>query len=144
MLISNAFAQAAATGAAASGVDPQQVNALGSLMPLFLILIIFYMMIIRPQQKKYKKHNEMVNAIKKGDRVLLGGGIIGSVSKVDADGFLHVEIASGVTVKVVRDTVVNVTSQGGSAEGGDKMLAGYTTPAKSANDNATKKTANDN
>ena len=140
MFISDALAQATTHSA-----ETMQSGAMvANLMPLFFILVIFYFMLIRPQQKKYQKHAEMVNGIKKGDRVLTGGGIIGSVAKVDADGFLHVEIASGVKVKVVRDTIVNVTSQGGESETGDKSLSNPHIVAKTANDNTTAKTANDN
>ena len=135
-LIAEAHAQAPITAE-----QQQQASVVGNLMPLFLILVVFYMFLIRPQQKKMKLHQQMVTGIKKGDRVLTGGGIIGSVAKVDADGFLHVEVAPGIKVKVVRDTIVNVTSQGGESESGDKSLAGQ--ERKNANDNAAK-TANDN
>jgi len=80
-----------------------------SLIPLVLIMVIFYFLLIRPQQKKLKEHKAMVEATKKGDSVITGGGIIGKVSDVKDD-VLIVEIADGVKVKVRRDTIV------GSAE----------------------------
>jgi preprotein translocase subunit YajC len=83
MLISPAYAQA---GGAPGGFD------LISLMPLLLIFVVFYFLLIRPQQKKMKQHRDMVATLKRGDRVLTAGGIIGSVVKVE-DAELLVEIA---------------------------------------------------
>jgi len=96
----NAHAEAGA-GAADAGFT--------SLIPLILIMVIFYFLLIRPQQKKLKEHKAMVEATKKGDSVITGGGIIGKISDVKDD-VLTVEIADGVKVKVRRDTIV------GSAE----------------------------
>ena len=79
---------------------------------LFLMLIIFgimYFLLIRPQQKKLKEHQAMVNALRRGDRVITQGGILGKVTNVnDADKEVEVEIASGVKVRVVRSTIATV------------------------------------
>lgn len=77
--------------------------------PLLLIIVIFYFLVIRPQQKKIKTHQGMVNNLKKGDKIITSGGILATVSKVESEeGILIVEIASNVKVKVKRDTVSQV------------------------------------
>ena len=99
MLISPAYAQA---GGAPVGFD------LISLMPLLLIFVVFYFLLIRPQQKKMKVHRDMVAALKRGDRVLTAGGIIGTVVKVEDDNTLLVDIAKDVRVRVARGTISEV------------------------------------
>ena len=90
MLISPAYAQA---GGGLAGFD------MISLMPLVLIFVVFYFLLIRPQQKKMKSHREMIGAVKRGDRVLTAGGIIGSVVKVEeGEDILVVEIAKDIRV----------------------------------------------
>ena len=101
MLISPAYAQA---GGAQRDFD------LISLMPLLLIFVVFYFLLIRPQQKKMKQHRELISALKRGDRVLTAGGIIGSVVKVE-DAELLVEIAKDVRVRVARSTISDVLSK---------------------------------
>ncbi len=79
-------------------------------MPLLLIFVVFYFLLIRPQQKKMKQHRELISALKRGDRVLTAGGIIGSVVKVE-DAELLVEIAKDVRVRVARSTISDVLSK---------------------------------
>lgn len=95
------FAQAAGGGA----------SALTSLLPLVLIFVVFYFLLIRPQQKKVKEHKAMVEALRRGDRVVTGGGLIGTVSKVINDSEVQVEIAEGVRVRIVRSMVQEVLSK---------------------------------
>ena len=102
MLISPAYAQA---GGAPVGFD------LISLMPLLLIFVVFYFLLIRPQQKKMKAHRDMVGALKRGDRVLTAGGIIGTVVKVEDDNTLLVDIAKDVRVRVARSTISEVLTK---------------------------------
>jgi preprotein translocase subunit YajC len=111
MLISPAYAQA---GGAPVGFD------LISLMPLLLIFVVFYFLLIRPQQKKMKAHRDMVAALKRGDRVLTAGGIIGTVVKVEDDNTLLVDIAKDVRVRVARSTISEVLTkpQPGAAAAG--------------------------
>lgn len=97
MLISTAYAQAA--GGGPGGFD------LISLMPLVLIFVVFYFLLIRPQQKKMKAHRELIGALKRGDKVLTAGGIIGTVVKVEDDNILLVEIAKDIRVRVARSTI---------------------------------------
>lgn len=102
LFISAAHAQDAAT---AMG-EPSMTSGL---LPLLLIFVVFYFLLIRPQQKKFKQHQEMVNAVAKGDKIVTSGGIVGTVTKVEEDKDLaHVEIADGVKVKVVRSTIASV------------------------------------
>jgi len=101
MLISPAYAQA---GGAPAGFD------LISLMPLVLIFVVFYFLLIRPQQRKMKAHREMIGALKRGDKVLTGGGIIGTVVKVE-DNELLVEVAKDVRVRVARGTISDLLSK---------------------------------
>ncbi|MDQ6990727.1 MAG: preprotein translocase subunit YajC [Mariprofundaceae bacterium] len=74
------------------------------LIPLVVIMVIFYFLLIRPQQKRAKEHRNMVESLKKGDKVLTNGGIHGTIMDVK-EGFLKVEIAEGVRVKMQRDAV---------------------------------------
>lgn len=105
MFISTAYAQAAGAPAA-SGTD-----AIMSLLPLVLIFVVFYFLLIRPQQKKMKEHRAMLDALRRGDRVVTGGGIIGTIVKVGSDDELQVEIAEGVRVRVMRPTITAVLAK---------------------------------
>jgi preprotein translocase subunit YajC len=102
MFIADALAQTA--GAA------HQPSLLGSLLPLILIFFVFYFLMIRPQVKRQKAHQEMVNALKKGDQVITSGGIVGKVVKAE-ETMLQVEIASGIIVKIERATVASLTEE---------------------------------
>ena len=79
-------------------------------IPLILIFVIFYFFLIRPQQKKVKEHKAMVEALKRGDKVVTSGGIVGKVTKADAER-LNVDIASNVNVVVYRSTVADVLNK---------------------------------
>lgn len=87
------------------------MEAFGQFVPLILIFAIMWFLLIRPQQKKMKEHQAMVAALRKGDKVITQGGIIGKVTKVKDDNELEVEIASGVQVTVVRGTITQVLSK---------------------------------
>jgi preprotein translocase subunit YajC len=103
MWISPAYAQAA--GGGIGGFD------IVSLAPLVLIFVVFYFLLIRPQQQKMKLHRAMLSAIRRNDRVLTGGGIIGTVTKVVSDTEVIVEIAEGVRVRMARGTIAEVLSR---------------------------------
>ena len=109
MFVTPAYAQAA--GGAPAGFDLLQF------LPLILIFVVFWFLLIRPQQKKMKTHREMITAIRRGDRVLTGGGIIGTVTKVLNDTEVQVEIAEGVRVKVARATISEVLAKTEPARG---------------------------
>jgi len=86
-------------------------GAIGQFLPLILIFAIMYFLLIRPQQKKVKEHQAMVEAVRRGDQVITQGGLIGKVSKVKEDGELEVEIAEGVKVRVVKSTIAQVLNK---------------------------------
>lgn len=103
MFVSQAFAQTASP-AGISFLDPQ-------LLMLVLVFAVFYFIVFRPQQQKAKKHREMLNNLRRGDRVLTAGGIIGTVAKVVDDGEVEVDIATGVRVRVAKPTLTQVLSK---------------------------------
>lgn len=86
-------------------------NAIAQFVPLILIFAIMYFLLIRPQQKKMKDHQKMVEALRRGDQVVTQGGVIGKVSKVKEDGEVEVEIAEGVKVRVVQSTIAQVLNK---------------------------------
>src|SRR5215467_10543923 len=108
MFISTAYAQTAGPeGGALFGQ-----GGLGSFfIPLLLMLVIFYFLLIRPQQKKQKEHKQLLDSVRRGDRVLTGGGILGVVTKVVDDRHVLVEIAEGVRVKVLKSTLADIPSR---------------------------------
>jgi preprotein translocase subunit YajC len=91
--------------ALAAGEQPGA--GLQSLVPLVLIIVIFYFLLIRPQQKRLKTHQNMIGELKKGDKVVTAGGIIGTIQDVSED-TLRVEIADKVRVTVKRDTITSL------------------------------------
>ena len=111
MFISPAWAQAAGGG---SG------DFLVQLFPLILIFVVFYFLLIRPQQAKVKAQREMLSGVKRGDRVVTGGGIIGLVTKVIGDNEVQVEIAEGVRVRVAKSTVSSILARGEPVKGGSR------------------------
>lgn len=90
-----------------------QGGALAQFIPLILIFVIMYFLLIRPQQKKIRDHQAMVDALRRGDQVVTQGGVIGKVTKVkeDGSGEIEVEISKGVNVRVVKSTVSQVLSK---------------------------------
>jgi len=86
-------------------------GALTQFLPLILIFAIMYFLLIRPQQKKMKEHQNMVAALRRGDEVITQGGLIGKITKVKDDAEVEVELASGVKVRVVRPTIAQVRSK---------------------------------
>ena len=118
MLIWPAYAQDAGDGGAGGMIQ---------LLPLVLIFVVFYFLLIRPQQKKMKTHRTMVGALKRGDKVVTGGGLVGTVTKVSDGSEVLVEIADGVRVKVVRHTIQEIlTKPAPASKAGDKKAANDT------------------
>lgn len=128
MLISPAWAQGAGGGAGGLG-------GIEGFLPLILIFVVFYFLLIRPQQKKAKEHREMIANVRRGDRVVTNGGLIGTVSRVPNDNELQLEIADGIKVRVMRSMIADSLSKtepapakGGKgkadkSDGGDKAEA---------------------
>lgn len=87
------------------------VSAIGQFLPLILIFAIMYFLLIRPQQKKLKEHQKMVEGLRRGDQVVTQGGLIGKVVKVKESNEIEVELAEGVKVRVVQSTIAQVLSK---------------------------------
>jgi preprotein translocase subunit YajC len=86
-------------------------GALGQFVPLILIFAIMYFLLIRPQQKKLKDHQKMVEGLSRGDQVVTQGGLIGKVTKVKDNNEIEVEVADGVKVRVVQSTITSVINR---------------------------------
>ena len=109
MFISNAFAQTAP--AAAAGGAESMFGSLGQLLPLVLMFVVLYFIMIRPQMKRQKEHKAMIDALAKGDEVVVAGGLIGRVAKL-GESMVNVEVANGVELQVQRASVVQVLPKG--------------------------------
>ena len=100
MIINFAYAQAAG----ASGGQ----GLLVQLLPLIVIFVVFYFLLIRPQQKRVKDHKAMVESLKRGDEVITSGGIIGTVDRVMEDDRIEVIIGEGTKVQIIRSTITSL------------------------------------
>ena len=101
MLVTPAYAQAAGGGDVFTSL----------VIPMVLIFGIMYFLLIRPQQKKLKDHQAMIEALRRGDQVVTAGGVVGKVTKVRDDGEIEVEIAQGVNIRVIQHTIQSVRSK---------------------------------
>ena len=102
MFVTPAFAQGSPFGG----------DAFGMLIPFALIIVMMYFLILRPQQKRAKDHQELVKNLRRGDTVVTSGGLVGKVTKVVDDEQIEVEIADGVRVRQVRSMVTGVRAKG--------------------------------
>jgi preprotein translocase subunit YajC len=107
MLITPAFAQGLPFG-----LGGDSASMITSLMPLILIIVIMYFLVLRPQQQRVKRHQEMVKALRRGDTVVTNGGLVGKVTKVVDDDQIEVEVADGVRVRQMRSMVSEVRAKG--------------------------------
>lgn len=103
MLITPAFAQASPLGGD---------SILTSLLPFVLIFVIMYFLILRPQQKRVKTHQEMVKNVRRGDTVVTSGGLVGKVTKVIDDEQIEIEIGDGVRIRQMRQMLTDVRAKG--------------------------------
>ena len=108
-----AYAQAA-TGAAGNSGAAFFIQ----MVPLLLIFVIFWFLLIRPQQRRMKLHQAKIGAVKKGDTVVTGGGLVGKVTKVE-DEHVEVELAPQVRVRAIKGTLTDVTPLGGAKPAND-------------------------
>lgn len=104
-LIQDALADGAPAAAAAAG------NGFASLIPLILLFVVFYFLLIRPQNKRMKEHKQMLDALAKGDEVVTNGGVLGKITNL-GDNFVTIEIALNVEVKVQRQAIAAVMPKG--------------------------------
>ena len=120
LFIGTAMAQDAAPAAGMSSL-----SSLSNFLPLILIFAVFYILIIRPQQKKMAEQEKMIKALQRGDRIITSGGIYGKITKLEDD-VLTIEIADGVNIKMVRAQVqglaakTNTTVVANDGNGDDK------------------------
>lgn len=108
-LIPNAFAE----GTTAAASSP--TSGIMSFLPMIVIFILFWFLLIRPQQKKMKLHNQMLAALDKGSKVITSGGLVGTIVKLHEDGFVEVEIARDVVVKMQRSAISGKVEDASSA-----------------------------
>jgi preprotein translocase subunit YajC len=106
MLITPAFAQGGPFG-----LSGDSSSMIVQFMPLILIIVIMYFLILRPQQQRVKRHQEMVKAVRRGDSVVTNGGLVGKVTKVVDDDQIEIEIADGVRVRQMRSMVSEVRAK---------------------------------
>lgn len=106
MFITPAFAQGLFGGGANGS------SMVVQFMPLILIVVIMYFLILRPQQRKVKQHQEMVKALRRGDTVVTNGGLVGKVTKVVDDQHIEIEISDGVRVRHLRASISEVRAKG--------------------------------
>ena len=104
MFTTPAFAQATGT--------PGAGDFVGMILPLVMIMVVFWFLLIRPQQKRSKEHQELVGKVTRGDTIVTNGGLIGKVTKVVDERELLVEIAENVKVRVARSGVADVRAKG--------------------------------
>ena len=100
MLVSPAYAQSAGG-----------LGGLETFLPLILIFVVFYFLLIRPQQRKAKTHREMIGNLRRGDRIATSGGLIGLITRVPNDTELILEVTEGVKVRVVRSMVADLLAK---------------------------------
>lgn len=103
------------SAAASSGGQPP---FLVQILPLAGMAVIFWLLIIRPQMRRQKEHTAKVSAMKKGDQVVTGGGLVGKVLKVD-EHYVELELGQGVRVKAVKSTIGDIIPPGGAAPAND-------------------------
>ena len=107
MVISSAFAQTAPAAAEAGGM----LSSLTGMLPLVLMFVVLYFVMIRPQMRKQKEHRSMIEALAKGDEVATAGGLLGKVTRL-GEGYLTLEIATGIEVQLQRSAIVQVLPKG--------------------------------
>ena len=107
MFITPAFAQGGPFG-----LSGDTNSMILQFMPLILIIVIMYFLILRPQQRRVKQHQDMVKALRRGDSVVTNGGLVGKVTKVVDDDQIEVEIADGVRVRQMRSMISEVRAKG--------------------------------
>ena len=87
------------------------MESIGAFLPLILIFGVFYILLIRPQQKKVKQHSEMLKNLRRGDKIITSGGIIGTINKVADNRELNVEVSENVEIKIAPGMVADLYTQ---------------------------------
>jgi len=102
MFITPAWAQSA------SGAEAQEFSLIGFMLPMLLIFLVFYIFVFRPQNKRMREHQSMVDNLKRGDRVVTGGGLIGKVYKLTGEDEVIIDLGEGMRVHAVRSTLLTI------------------------------------
>jgi len=111
LLIISAIMSLNSVSAFAQEAAPQG-SLMGSLFPIILIVIIFYFLIIRPQSKKVNEHKQMIESLKRGDKVITAGGVEGKIARIDdSTGMVELEVAPSIKIKVVKATLTGISSR---------------------------------
>jgi preprotein translocase subunit YajC len=105
MFVSPAFAQAA-------GGAPGGGELITMIMPIAMIMVVFYFLLIRPQQRKMKEHQQLVSKVARGDTVVTSGGLIGKITKLTDDKEIQVEVGDNVRIRVLRNAISEVRAKG--------------------------------
>ena len=108
----NFITEARAQEADYSAQPPTEEFSMASLMPLFLIFAIFYFLIIRPQNKKMKEHQKLINSVKKGDKIITNSGIFGKVTDIDEkENIVNLEIAADTEIKILKSYITDLVNK---------------------------------
>jgi preprotein translocase subunit YajC len=124
MFVSPAWAQEASEAAATTGGG---LDFVGPLAPLILIFFVFYVMVLRPQNKRMVEHRRAIDSLQKGDKVVTGGGVVATVRKLHGDEEIELEIAPGIIVTALRSTLMSIRE---SAHGKSQHAAKHETETK--------------
>ncbi|MDR2158162.1 MAG: preprotein translocase subunit YajC [Holosporaceae bacterium] len=116
----------------------QQPSLLGSLTPILLMVLVFYFLIMRPQQKREAKRRNLVNSVKRGDRVLLSSGIIGILHKIIGEKEVSLEVSENVRIRVLKNSIAEILEKGSDLENEDTAPVS-STASKSAPKKSPKK-----
>jgi preprotein translocase subunit YajC len=100
--------------------------------PILLMVLVFYLLILRPQQKRESKRRDLINSMKRGDRILVGGGIIGVLHKVIGEKEISVDLAEGVRIRVLKNSVTDVLEKNSELGNEDKEESPVTPPKAAA------------
>ncbi|MEK7990511.1 MAG: preprotein translocase subunit YajC [Thiotrichaceae bacterium] len=99
------------TAAYAEGATASQGAGFASFIPLVILVVVFYFLLIRPQQQRVKEHNNMVNALQKGDEIVTNGGLLGRIVDI-GENFIQIQIAQNTEVKIQRQAVSSIMPKG--------------------------------
>jgi preprotein translocase subunit YajC len=108
LLIQNVYAQAGQVSQAAT--TPEAGSSLQGFIPILLIFVVFYFFLIRPQQKKMKEHKSLIDNLKKGEKVITAGGIVGTISRIN-DHYIWLEVAKDNVIQVVRSQILSIYTE---------------------------------
>lgn len=123
------------TGTTSTQPVNQTASTLGAFVPILLMVVFFYFLIFRPQQKREAKRRALINSAEKGDRIVTASGIIGTIHKIVSDEEVSLEIAEGVRIRILKNSIANILDKksnlGKNTDEDEKDKKGRKKPAKS-------------